>query len=194
MNPTTSTTSMNASPSASSAAPLASAAPTAAPGPSAAAAPPVAMKDPIATAFAADLKAIGLDAKKLPPIATLAKTDKKKLRQVMDLFTKATGMKCGDCHEGEDYAKSTPKKNIASHMWDAFVRDLVLADGSPIFCDSCHQARPKVLDRSDKKALGKWMQSAFVDKLARRDKKDHACTTCHGSDMDMDILATWAKK
>ena len=157
-------------------------------------APQIAMKDPIASAMAADIQKIGLDLKNLPTMAKMVKTEKKKLRQVMDLFTKATGLKCKDCHDADDYAKSTPKKNIASHMWDDMVRVVALADGSPVFCDSCHQGTTKVLDHTDKKALGKWMQATYVDKMARRDKKDHACATCHGAEMDMDLLETWAKK
>jgi hypothetical protein len=152
------------------------------------------MHDPAASTLAADVTKIGLDLKKLPPMATMVKSEKKKLRLVMDLFVKATGFQCKECHDADDYAKSTPMKNVATHMWDDWSRGLTLADGSPIFCDSCHQGQKKLLDRTDKKALGKWMQSAYVDKLARKDKKEHGCATCHGTDMDMDFLDGWKKK
>jgi nitrate reductase cytochrome c-type subunit len=197
-NPTASTSSTpvataSETPSATpSTAPSASVAPI----PSASATPPpaIAMKDPMASAMAADLQKIGLDLKKLPPMATLAKTEKKKLRAVMDYFVKATGFACKDCHDPDDFAKATPLKNETTHMWDEWARGMTLADGSPIFCDSCHQGQKKILDRSDKKALGKWMQAAFVDKLSRKDKKENNCATCHGTEMDMDFLDQWKKK
>jgi len=155
---------------------------------------PVTMKAPVASQMAADLQKIGLDPKNLPSMDQLIKKDKKKLRQVMEPLAKAVGLKCVDCHDGDAYDKPTRRKNIAMHMWDQFARGLTMTDGSPIFCDSCHQGRITLLDRSDKKALGKWMQANLVDPLARKDKKDHGCATCHGDEMDMNILRTWAKQ
>jgi hypothetical protein len=146
---------------------------------------------PIAnTTMTSDLQAIGLDAKTLP---TLAKLEPEKLRKVMRTFTKSLGMKCGDCHNESDFSAPTPMKKIASHMWDDYVRALAMNDGSPIYCDTCHQGRPKLLDRHDKKALSKWMDANFVSKLTRRDKKDHGCETCHGDPFEAHILAQWTK-
>jgi hypothetical protein len=142
------------------------------------------------TTMTADLQAIGLDAKTLP---TLAKLEPEKLRKVMRTFTKSLGIKCGDCHNESDFSAPTPMKKIASHMWDDYVRALAMNDGSPIYCDTCHQGRPKLLDRHDKKALGKWMDANFVSKLTRRDKKDHGCETCHGDPFEGHILAAWTK-
>lgn len=152
------------------------------------------MKPPMATALGEDLKAIGLDVKNLPSMDTMVKAKKKELRQVMPLLSKATGYKCKDCHDADDFAKPTAKKAAATHMWDAWSRGLTFSDGSPLFCDSCHQGQSVLLDRSDKKSLAKWMQTAYVDPLARKDKKDHGCATCHGDEMDMHFLSTWEKK
>ena len=148
------------------------------------------MKPVIATTMTADLQAIGVDAKSLPP---LPKMPPATLRKVMRTFTKALGAKCTDCHNESDYAAPTPMKKVAAGMWDHFVREMAMSDGTPVYCDSCHQGRMKILDRHDKKALGKWMDDNFVGKLARRDKKDMECATCHGDPFEGDILGKWAK-
>jgi Cytochrome c7 and related cytochrome c len=144
------------------------------------------MKAPIPSALVADLQALGLDVKNLPPIEKL---EPKTLRGVMKLLAKSLGAKCGDCHTEGDFAAQTKRKKIAAKMWDEFVAKLSL-QGQPLFCDSCHQGRIKELDRSDKKALGKWMDANFAQKLVRKDGKDEACESCH-VDWDMTFLTKW---
>ncbi len=148
------------------------------------------MKSPVPSAFADDLRALGLDPAKLPP---LHKLSPKALRGVMKLLAKSLGVKCGDCHEEGDFAAMTRRKKIAAKMWDEFVAELSFQDDSqPLFCDSCHQGRVKQLDRTDKKALGKWMDANFVARLKRKDGRDHDCETCHVG-WEMRLLATWSK-
>jgi hypothetical protein len=145
---------------------------------SASAKPPPDMKPIVATAMVAELKAIGLDVKKLPP---LGKLDPQKLRKVMDLFTKSLGgVECTMCHVKNDFKAMTPKKNIAGHMWDDFVRRYETADSKPVFCDSCHQGRVDLLNRVDRKSLAKYMSDVYVDGIKLKDGKDHDCATCHG--------------
>ncbi|HLK40352.1 MAG TPA: cytochrome c3 family protein [Polyangiaceae bacterium] len=151
---------------------------------------PVEMKAPVPSALTADLQALGLDAKRLPPIEKL---EPKALRGVMKLMAKSLGVKCGDCHQEGDFAAPTRRKKIAAHMWDDLVVKLSMAEGGPLFCDSCHQGRVQQLDRRDKKALAKWMDANFVDKLARKDAKSQECETCH-VDMEMQLLAKWGGK
>jgi hypothetical protein len=142
-----------------------------------------------ASAMAADLQAIGLDLKALPQ---LEKMEPDKLRKVMKTFTKALGVKCTGCH-ASDYKAVTPMKKIAQHMWDDFTRNLAMENGTPMYCDSCHQGRAKILDRHDKKALSAWMDTNLVAKMKRRDGKEHSCETCHGDPFEGDILAGWTK-
>jgi cytochrome c7-like protein len=150
---------------------------------------PVEMKPLMPTAMQAELQALALDPSNLPPIEKL---DPKALRGVMKLIAKSLGAKCGDCHSEGDFAAPTPRKKVAAKMWDEFVVKLVFAsDGSPLFCDSCHQGRKKQLDRTDKKALATWMTANFVAKLKRKDDKDHDCETCHVN-MEMRFLNRWA--
>jgi len=172
--------------------PVASASPAA----GAPAAPPGVMKPPIATAFAGELTAIGLDPSKLPP---LSKLEGDKLRKVMKLFTRSLGVRCGDCHT-DDFAAPTPRKNVASRMWDEFSRGLTRLDGGPVFCDSCHQGKLSFLDRRDMKALSKWMDEHYVDELKRvaagagpSAPLEHGCATCHGDPFEGDILELWRK-
>jgi hypothetical protein len=149
---------------------------------------PVELKSPVPTTMTGDLEAIGLNAKNLPPIEKL---EPKMLRAVMKLMARSLGAKCGDCHQEGDFAATTRRKKIAARMWDDFAAKLAMADGSALFCDSCHQGRIQQLDRHDKKALARWMDDNFVAKLARKDGKSHECETCH-VDMEMHILSKWA--
>ena len=144
------------------------------------------MKAPMPSALVAELQALGLDPKNLPPIEKL---EPKTLRGVMKLLAKSLGAKCGDCHTEGDFAAQTRRKKVAAKMWDEFVAKLSL-QGQPLFCDSCHQGRIKQLDRSDKKALGKWMDANFAQNLVRKDGKDEACESCH-VDWDMTFLTKW---
>jgi hypothetical protein len=151
------------------------------------------MKSPMATQMTSDLQGLGIDVKAAPE---LSKLEPKKLRAVMQLFTKALGVKCGDCHQEGDFGAPTVRKAIAEGMWNNYVRQLAMADGSALFCDSCHQGRLILLDRSDKKALSKWMDENMEHKLKRKDGKEHECSSpqCHGSDMEMHFLhEKWAK-
>jgi hypothetical protein len=153
----------------------------------------VEMKTPVPSAMIDDLRALGLDAKSLPPIEKL---EPRTLRGVMKLMAKSLGVRCGDCHQEGDYAAPTRRKKIAAHMWDEFAAKLLVADAqgqaAPLFCDSCHQGRTTLLDRRDKKALSKWMDDNFAAKLTRKDGKSEECESCH-VDMEMHFLAQWGQ-
>lgn len=151
-------------------------------------APTLEMKSPVPSVMLADLQALALDPKNLPPIE---KINAKALRGVMRLIAKSLGAKCVDCHREGDFAAATPRKKVAARMWDEFATKLALADGASLFCDSCHQGRTKLLNRTDKKALGRWMDANFVERLRRKDDQDHGCETCHVN-MNMRFLTVWA--
>lgn len=167
------------------------------PAPSALAVEMVEMNPVVPTAMVEDLRALGLDAKSLPPIEKL---EPRTLRGVMKLMARSLGLKCNDCHEEGDFAAPTRRKKIAAHMWDEFAAKFALGGGdalsgatdAPIFCDSCHQGRVQLLDRRDKKALSKWMDENFVTRLDRHDGKAVECETCH-VDMEMHFLAKWGQ-
>lgn len=154
----------------------------------------VEMKAPMPSAMVDDLKALGLDAKNLPPIEKL---EPRTLRGVMKLMAKSLGVRCADCHQEGDFAAPTRRKKIAAHMWDQFAAKLALSDGQgqtgPLFCDSCHQGRTTLLDRRDKKALSKWMDGNFVATLSRKDGKSEECESCH-VDMEMHFLTQWGQE
>jgi hypothetical protein len=149
----------------------------------------VAMRAPVPSTLGADLQALGIDPQNLPPMERL---DPKALRGVMKLLARSLGARCGDCHTEGDFAAPTRRKKIAARMWDEFAVQLTLADGSPLFCDSCHQGRIVQLDRTDKKALARWMDASFVDGLKRKDGKAEDCESCH-VDMEMHFLALWGR-
>lgn len=146
------------------------------------------MKPPMNTAMAQDLTEIGLDPKNLP---AMAKLEPDKLRKVMKLFSRSLGVQCNGCHL-DDLAAATPRKRVAEKMWDDYARGFAMADGSALFCDSCHQGSTTVLDRTDKRALSKWMDASFVAKLKPKAKgASIECTTCHGEDHEMHFIDLW---
>jgi len=147
------------------------------------------MRTPIPTAFAVRLQDLGLDPKSLPP---MDKLEPRTLRGVMKLFAESLGIKCEQCHEESDFAGPTRRKKIAWRMWDDFVVKLEMVDGSPLFCDSCHQGRVVQLDRRDPRALSAWMAANFVAMLARKDGQPSSCETCH-VDMNMRLLSDWGR-
>lgn len=142
------------------------------------------------------LRAVGLDPKKLPPFAEL---DRRQLGAVMKTFADSLGLKCIGCHDlnsferREDFRRPSPRKHAAKRMWDDFVRVLTLEDGSPLYCDSCHQGSVQTLDRRDKGLVSSFMDDVFVGKLKRIDAKEHDCGTCHGDPPDFKFLAGWRK-
>lgn len=130
------------------------------------------------------LAEIGIDTKALPP---LNKLPPDQLRKVMRTFTKSLGVPCSHCHDTKDFRAPTANKTIATHMWNDFTRTLVL-DRGPLYCDSCHDGRAKILDRHDPEALGRWMQANYVEPLKRVDQQGHGCPTCHGDPFEGKIL------
>jgi hypothetical protein len=168
----------------------------------------VEMKPPRPTNFTTDLRALGLDETNLPRIEDL---EPRTLRGVMKLMAQSLGFKCRDCHQEGDFSAPTRRKKIAAKMWDEFVVRLVFAApqggaGGPmaldagadaslnagaVFCDSCHEGRSALLDRSDANALAGWMSRNFVAPFARKDGMVHNCETCHVG-MEMHLLGKWA--
>ena len=150
----------------------------------------VPLKPVAPSAMLAELQNLGLDPKTM---TSLAKLDPKTQRKVMGTFTKSLGVKCTHCHDESNFEAATPMKKLTLRMWDDFVRGLAFDDGSAVYCDSCHQGSAKLIDRTDKKALGAWMDENFVAKMSRRDGQEHGCATCHGDPFEGDFLEEWAK-
>ncbi len=164
------------------------AAPSAAPSAGPKEAPPAAASQPVGpSALLADVKAAGVDLTKASSLDKLPAAQKKKL---MPLFVKALGYAgCTGCHAKEgDFKTETRNMKIAEEMFDHFVAGLRDDKGGAIFCDSCHAGKAKPLSRADQGALKKFMDTDYVQKLARADKKDHECATCHGEALETKII------
>ena len=176
------------------AAPVTTAAPTAEPtsAPTSAptAAPVAAPAGPpiMASKLGDELKKAGFDLAKLP--ASIEKMSDGQKKKIMPILVKAVGYEdCKGCHVENDYKKKTRNTKIAAHMWDDFVAKMKDEKGAgTIFCDSCHQGKPKILNRSDLKAVGKYMDDEYVKKMSRADKKSQECGSCHGDTMEMKIF------
>ncbi|MEP7124270.1 MAG: hypothetical protein ABJE95_25305 [Byssovorax sp.] len=141
-----------------------------------------------ATKYEAELKKLGFDGKK--PVIDLEKMDLAAKKKLMPLFTKALGYtECTGCHAADgDYHTSTRNMKISRKMWSQFVAATRNDKGGMIFCDSCHNGANKILNRTDKKAVGKFMHDEYVAKLTRADKQENSCATCHGGYMETDII------
>lgn len=151
-----------------------------------------AMHDVKPSAMGERLRAAGLDPKNLPPLETLDKNTKLK---VMRTFTESLGVACVDCHAGTDFAADTRRKRVAKRMWNEITRvvaiDAPSGDGSPIFCDSCHQGDLFILDRRDRSKVSLFMSDVYDQKLKRTDGRNHECATCHGDPPDYAFLSKW---
>jgi hypothetical protein len=141
-----------------------------------------------ATRMASALSAAGLDVANLPPLETLRPGPK---QRVMRTFTEALGIPCVGCHAEDDFAADTRRKRATRRMWNEIVRVLALRDGSPLYCDSCHDGAIFHLDRRDAGRLGRYMCDVMADGLRRVDGRAHDCTSCHGDPPDMHLLETW---
>jgi hypothetical protein len=139
-----------------------------------------------ASAMLEDAKKAGLDLKKIPDFDKMPLATKKKL---MPLFQKAMGYAdCQGCHVKDDYKAETRHLKITRGMWKHFVVEVRDEKGGAVFCDSCHEGSDKNLDRSDRKAMEKFMEDEYEHKLTRADKKEMECTTCHTDTMEMKII------
>jgi hypothetical protein len=140
------------------------------------------------SAFAEDLKKLGIDPLKPQPLNKLSPDT---IRKLMPTFAKSLGVKCAACHDTDNFKTWTPKKRAASRMWNELVVGMAMEDGSPLYCDSCHGGKMEFLDRHDKKALSGWMDANYVKKLKRTDKKEASCEGCHGDPFEPKFLSTW---
>jgi hypothetical protein len=131
-----------------------------------------------------DLQQIGVDPTK---DTDLSKIDMGKKRKLMRLFTKSLGTDCSGCH-ADDFKEDTTNKKIARHMWSDFVAVLRDHAGAPIFCDTCHQGKMKIIARDDDKVLAAFMKANYVEKMSRGDKQEHKCASCHGDPFEPDIF------
>ncbi len=142
-----------------------------------------------ATKYQAELKKLGFDGKKA--MLDLEKMDLPTKKKLMPLFQKALGYdSCNGCHAGDgDYRTSTRNMKVTRKMWSQFVSALRDDAGGLVFCDSCHNGAERILNRTDKKTVSKFMHEDYVAKLTRADKQRNECATCHGTLMQPEIIA-----
>jgi hypothetical protein len=134
----------------------------------------------------ADVQKLGIDLKKAPDLEKIPLATKKK---IMPFFQKALGYDaCTGCHAEGDYKKETKNIKMARGMWNHYVAKLRDDKGGPVFCDSCHNGKSKLLAREDKDALQKFMEEQYQNKMSRADGEEHSCSTCHGGEFETKIF------
>ncbi len=136
------------------------------------------------TAFATELEQLGLDPDALPAISTLGQMQK---LDVMELVAQSLGVECTHCHVSDsDYRAETPRKAVARVMWNDFVVGRRLGN-EPLFCDSCHQGSPKILQRTHKRAVKAYMKQQYA-RLVDAQGQGTVCADCHGKPFQPRIL------
>lgn len=137
------------------------------------------------SSLVAALADAGVDLSQPPALDALTRAQRK---AVMSSFTQALGVSCTGCHVEGHFDQSTPRLRAAEKMWNDYVRGQSLADGSPLYCDSCHQGQATFLDRSNEKALQGFMRENYVEGMRQRDGSAVTCATCHGEPFNRDLL------
>ena len=152
--------------------------------------------------FDKEISALGLDPRKLPLFASLTLEQKKGL---MPLFAKSLGYAkdgdpgCAGCHVAGDYKLPTRNRGLSRQMYDRWSVGLEIdlgsqavgptrPSGATLFCDSCHESKSKVLDRSNADVLKAFMKAEYEGKLLRRDELPMSCATCHGDELEIAIF------
>lgn len=153
--------------------------------------------------FGRELSALGLDPAKLPKLASMTREQKK---GIMPLFAKSLGYEkegdpgCGGCHVAGHFESETRNRALAREMYDRWstgfdVYQAAAASGerhdaapTTLFCDSCHDKKPKALDRSDPAALKEFMKAEYAQKLIAKNETAASCASCHGSDLELSIF------
>lgn len=103
---------------------------------------------------------------------------------IMAGVAKALGVGCDHCHDEMDYAKSTPKKEVANWMATELVPRLAKRGGGNIACADCHaddgKGKAKILGapRSRSRAV-EWMTVRLVERFDAATGEPLYCATCH---------------
>jgi hypothetical protein len=130
----------------------------------------------MATAFAAELAALGLDPARLPRLDALPILVK---AEVMKPLARAVGLECTGCHASDqDFRTDTRHKRIARRMWNELVVGRNV-EGQPLFCDSCHRGSPQILDREHPDGVQAYMRAEYAKRVSGAGGALR-CEDCHG--------------
>ncbi len=101
--------------------------------------------------------------------------------EIMRSFRRSLGVACNFCHAADDYDRMTPRVAVAVTMWTKFARRMRRRDGSPLYCDSCHNGTAVFLrrDRSDRASLLRVMEE-YTREFVLLDGRPVDCASCHG--------------
>ena len=106
------------------------------------------------------------------------------IQTIMQGVADALGVSCGHCHDPADYAKSTPKKDVANWMASELIPRLAKRGGGTISCADCHaddgKGKAKILGapRSRQRAV-EWMTVRLVERFEAAAGGPLYCATCH---------------
>jgi hypothetical protein len=104
----------------------------------------------------------------------------------MSETARALGVGCDYCHEQGDFARSTPKKEVANWMAVKLASSLRRRGGGAVTCADCHaitsgaQGVAKILGsprRQDRSV--EWMTSVLVERFETAGGDPLYCRNCH---------------
>jgi hypothetical protein len=103
---------------------------------------------------------------------------------IMQGIATALGVACSYCHDVADYAKRTPKKDVANWMASELMPRLAKRGVGETQCADCHaddgHGKAKILGepRSRTRAV-EWMTATLVERFDAADGGRLYCKTCH---------------
>jgi hypothetical protein len=104
--------------------------------------------------------------------------------EIMTETARALGVTCDYCHERGDFARSTPKKEVANWMATKLSPSLRRRDGAAVSCADCHASE----GRGVAKILGEprhqgrsveWMTTVLSERFETALGTPLYCRTCH---------------
>jgi hypothetical protein len=109
---------------------------------------------------------------------------REEVAEIMTDTARALGVGCEYCHVSGDFARSTPKKEVANWMATKLVPSLRRRDGAAIKCADCHASEgrgvakilgePRRHDRSVE-----WMTTVLSERFETSQGTPLYCRTCH---------------
>jgi hypothetical protein len=103
---------------------------------------------------------------------------------IMGGVTHFLGVECKHCHAEPDYTLMTHNKQVANWMARELVPRLQKRDGSEVWCNDCHQGKPKNLGDPRKPSFAvEWMTTHLVERFDTSLGKPLMCRNCHKGDL-----------
>jgi hypothetical protein len=104
--------------------------------------------------------------------------------EIMTETARALGVGCDYCHEGGDFPRATPKKEVANWMATKLAPSLRRRDGTAVSCADCHASEgrgvAKILGEPRRQGRSvEWMTTILSERFETSQGSPLYCRTCH---------------